>query len=605
MKKTALQMVALAILALLLTVQTFAHDNDREYTNEYTAYRDIIPKYDELLGHLYDSVVDGEFYVNLRGYEIKEEHIVAVFNDLVSYSPELFFLNSKLSYGYTNRYGTDYVTGIYFYYNMQGRELREAQKIFSQEVAYIASLVDPRMSDAEKALWVHDYMVSLYVYDKELQIYDAYRIMTGEYGVCRAYSLAYSAVLEELGMKCTMVISNEMNHAWNIVQIDGKWYHVDLVYDDPGIDRPGRVSHKYFLLSDSEISEREVGAHYGWKTSIVCDESYGGRKPWENVNTQMTYNDGKWYYVDEEAKAIVREDFDETEREIFYEFTNRWYTNKNRKNKWVGVFSGTCTYDGKLIINTDRQVMAVDPDNGAGYVIYESAADEQICGVTAHKGEIKCFISFHVNGDENSRVERVKIPKLTDELFEESKPLPFTDVTGAHPYYPAISYVYAHGLFNGVSDTKFEPDSTLTRAMFVTVLGRLCGVDESEYNETLFDDVPTGEWYSPYVAWAAKEGIVNGLGNGKFDPTGELTREQMYKIAAYCATLLTDYDAVTTRLLPYSDSDSISSWAYDSVKYCEEWGLIDSHEGELNPTAKATRAEAADIIARLSKIINK
>ena len=117
--------------------------------------------------------------------------------------------------------------------------------------------------------------------------------------------------------------------------------------------------------------------------------------------------------------------------------------------------------------------------------------------------------------------------------------------------------------------------------------------------------VENDQWYSPYVEWAAAAGIVNGVGDNLFDPLGEITHEQMYKIAAYCATLLTGYDAVTTRLLPYSDSDSISSWAYDSVKYCEEWGLIDSHSGALNPTAKATRAEAADIIARLSKLINK
>ena len=606
MKKTINRILSFCLAMILLSVPISAKS---EYTNEYTAYRDIVPKYDQMMSHLYQSVLEGDVYVSLMNYELKEEDLVAVFNDLVAYSPELFFLNSKITYRYFDKNGTTYVAGLYFSYNYQGRELREAQRDFEEQIDYIASLVDPDMSQAEKALFVHDYMASLYTYDNEMNVYDAYRLMIGEYGVCKAYSLAYSAVLEKLGMKCIMVVSQEMNHAWNLVEIDGKWYHVDLVYNDPGRDKPGRVWHDYFLLSDSEISDREEGAHMGWATALVCDESYSGFAPWVGEKIQLTYLDGRWYYIDEEQMAILGVDWDGGEEQVVYKFENRWYTSAKRANRWVGTFSGLCTHDGKLVFNTDRRVISTDPATGEQWVLFEADPDEQISGVMVHKDELKCYISYNINGNDESYVKRVKIGEPVEEHPTDTQPeddystLPFTDVPWNHESYTAISYVYERGLFNGVSATKFEPDSTLTRAMFVTVLGRLCEVDVSRYNQNVFYDVLPGQWYSPYVSWAALEGIVNGVGNRQFNPMGELTREQMYKIAAHCAVILTGVDTVTAAELPFADRDKISSWAYDSVKYCVEWGLINSHDGNLAPTAKATRAEAAEIISRLSRLL--
>ena len=606
MKKALKTLLSVFLVLIILALPVFAWD---DYDNEYTAYRDIVPKYDTMMSYLYHSAMDGDMYVSLLQYELKEKYLVAIFNDLVSYSPELFFLNSKIGYRYFDKNDITYVAGIYFSYNYQGRELREAVKDFEAQVDYIVSLVDPQMSEAEKALFVHDYMASLYAYDNDMTVYDAYRIMTGEYGVCKAYSLAYSAVLEKLGMKCIMVVSNEMNHAWNLVQIDGKWYHVDLVYDDPGRDKPGRVGHGYFILSDTEISLREEGAHTGWATDLVSDESYGGFAPWVDQKMQMTHLNGKWYYIDDETMSIMSIDWDSGAKECVYTFENRWYTNSKRTTKWVGTFSGLCTYNGKLVFNTDRQVISLDPETGEQRMLFEVEESEQLCGVMVHKDELKYYVSYNINGNDESYVGRVRLEgdgeKLPDETQENDtySTLPFTDVPWNHESYTAIEYVYNRGLFNGVSETKFEPDSTLTRAMFVTVLGRLCEVDISEYDKTVFYDVLPGQWYSEYVNWAAMEGIVNGVGNRMFDPNGELTREQMYKIAAFCAVTLTGIDTVTADELPFADRESISSWAYDSVRYCVDWGLINPHDGNLDPSAKATRAEAAEIISRLSKLL--
>ena len=75
---------------------------------------------------------------------------------------------------------------------------------------------------------------------------------------------------------------------------------------------------------------------------------------------------------------------------------------------------------------------------------------------------------------------------------------PFADVSENDSFYPAVEYVYKNELFRGVSANRFAPHSTMTRAMFVTVLGRLAGVDQSEYTKTSFSDAVAGEWYSAY-----------------------------------------------------------------------------------------------------------
>ena len=106
----------------------------------------------------------------------------------------------------------------------------------------------------------------------------------------------------------------------------------------------------------------------------------------------------------------------------------------------------------------------------------------------------------------------------------------FTDIKD-HWALPYIELIVGADLMNGVSTTAFSPDAGMTRGMFVTVLGRFAGVDpdawKMNYDGVLFSDVNTESYYASYVNWAARTGIANGVGGGKFDPDALITREQM------------------------------------------------------------------------------
>lgn len=175
---------------------------------------------------------------------------------------------------------------------------------------------------------------------------------------------------------------------------------------------------------------------------------------------------------------------------------------------------------------------------------------------------------------------------------------PFTDVQDTDWFYDGIKYVSQNKLFNGTGDTTFEPDSNITRGMFVTVLGRADGA--ASENTSPFRDVNTNEYYAPYVSWAAENGIVNGYEDGTFRPDNNITREEMAKIFMnyyeYKGKGPTGDWAIQ---LIYSDISDISGWAVDGVMFCTMKGLIQGKENNMfDPQGNATRAEAAVIMMR-------
>lgn len=174
-----------------------------------------------------------------------------------------------------------------------------------------------------------------------------------------------------------------------------------------------------------------------------------------------------------------------------------------------------------------------------------------------------------------------------------SSGLPFVDVNSGAWYYDAVSFVYNKGIMNGVTSTTFEPNSTITRGMVVTMLWRMAG--EPYVSGGSFSDVASGRYYSTAVAWAAKNGIVDGYSSTVFGVNDPVTREQfatiLYRYAKYMG-----YSTVGSSLTGYYDANSVSSWARDAMGWAVRNGIITgSGNSRLNPTGTASRAEVAQM----------
>lgn len=190
----------------------------------------------------------------------------------------------------------------------------------------------------------------------------------------------------------------------------------------------------------------------------------------------------------------------------------------------------------------------------------------------------------------------------SDDTLSSNKTL-FTDVKEKDWFYDAVIYAYENGLFSGNSATSFDPNNSMTRGMFVTVLGRMAGVDLAEYTEVpKFSDVSAGAYYAPYVAWAVEKGITTGIGGGRFDPDGMVSRQQM---ATFAVRFLDAYNFIypeaTFNTLP-RDLGNIADYAIDAVLKLWACGMFagDSN-GNFNPSKHASRAEAATFMMRMDK----
>lgn len=164
-------------------------------------------------------------------------------------------------------------------------------------------------------------------------------------------------------------------------------------------------------------------------------------------------------------------------------------------------------------------------------------------------------------------------------VFVRGEGLGFTDVAPGAWYYDAVAYVSENGLMNGVDTGIFDPDGSLTRAMVWTILARIEGAD-TEGGET---------WYAKARDWAMETGVSDGT-----DAMGAITREQL-------VTMLwrSRGEPGADFLLTARDADSISSWAYEAMRWAVSEGIIEGDEnGFISPAATATRAQAAAIIMR-------
>ncbi len=222
--------------------------------------------------------------------------------------------------------------------------------------------------------------------------------------------------------------------------------------------------------------------------------------------------------------------------------------------------------------------------------------------------EQKIFIGFayDLNADAIITEGEYLAPAGKEILFAANVKV-FEDVsTGwAAPY---IAFVADREIFTGTSETKFSPEDGMTRAMFVTVIGRLyersygmIQVREA-HSFTVAGDCDYTAYYGKYVDWAVANGIITGYEDGTFHPDGMITRQEMAVIISRFANFLEE-DVACSTTPGFTDNAGIAAWAENSVAYCGMEGIITGRtDGSFDPLNTATRQDVAAIITRFIKM---
>lgn len=240
------------------------------------------------------------------------------------------------------------------------------------------------------------------------------------------------------------------------------------------------------------------------------------------------------------------------------------------RESWLVTVEGTVYY-----VHPGDSFEMPDAPSRPG-LIFMGWTDGSVTHQAGEKIEVSSDLSFKSTWANLPDIE----PDEPDKPVEPE--LPFYDVNANDWFFDAVCSVYYADLMNGVTDTLFDPDGTLTRAMFWTMLARVDGVDTTG-GET---------WYSKAQDWVIAKGVSDGE-----DPTGALTREQL-------VTMLwrLNGEPVVNYLITAPDASQISDWALEAMRWAASTGLIEGDEtGALTPTANTTRAQAATFMVRYLK----
>ena len=174
----------------------------------------------------------------------------------------------------------------------------------------------------------------------------------------------------------------------------------------------------------------------------------------------------------------------------------------------------------------------------------------------------------------------------------------FPDIAG-HANQKAIEALIARGIINGTGENSYAPNKNMTRAEFATIVVKALGLTPKA--NSVFTDVPTGQWYAPFVGTAYTYGIVSGKSATSFDPNGIITRQEAASMVARAAKLcgmdtkLENYEILNV-LAQFGDYTSIGSWARESMAFCYGENILDQRDLNTEPGRAILRCEIAQML---------
>ncbi|MBE6617551.1 MAG: hypothetical protein E7627_06410 [Ruminococcaceae bacterium] len=335
----------------------FCKESPKYLATEVKLLEDYV-SVDELKAAIKPQIENYSARIDVRSFGIPftDEYLSALRNFLCEEMPEYFYINPGNFWSY------DGSTIAFFdaYYVCTPDTYEECKTKWDAEVDRILDGIrgNDSLTEAQKALLIHDRLVAHCEYDQERLVnntlptesYMAYGALVNRICVCEGYSEAYCYLLKLVGIESYLCSSSQLNHEWNIVKIDGEYYHVDVTWDDPVWDIAGRVSHKNFLLSSSAFSachKNETDFDYT-PNSTKYDNYF-----WRNSDAAFQLIGDEIYYIDGVSTTINTYDGTELQNVFVYWPAGKGYI-------WPGHYGRTAVYGDNLLVSMPDAVYKYD-----------------------------------------------------------------------------------------------------------------------------------------------------------------------------------------------------------------------------------------------------
>lgn len=384
------------------------------------------------------AMTDWDAAVDLSSYHLTAEDWGKIWPDVAQDNPDLFYVMGGTYY--TDASGT--IQRCDFAYNPTYSKASVATYRAAIDNVF-AEVITANMTDEQKVTALHDYLVQHMVYDQNannnlgIEKRNAYEALVNGIGVCQGYTLAYAALLKKAGVEVAYCKSRKMNHIWNYVKLNGKWYHADLTYDDATaasqVGETGYVKHTYFLLSDAAMRN----AQHDWEDNgIVCDDATydsSWHKTAPLTESAIYSVEGNWYYLKAETvvnnqnicrgAALMKRDVNGTESKV------AGFDIENLGNGWPMFsmsFSRLSCTKGTLYFNVGNSVYSFNPTVNAAPVQiyrYEDANKRIVTGLLANGDEMTLEIYNPVTFKTE---EKIQVPLFTLSTSETKVEIGYT-----------------------------------------------------------------------------------------------------------------------------------------------------------------------------------
>ncbi|NLA86679.1 MAG: S-layer homology domain-containing protein [Clostridiales bacterium] len=183
-------------------------------------------------------------------------------------------------------------------------------------------------------------------------------------------------------------------------------------------------------------------------------------------------------------------------------------------------------------------------------------------------------------------------------------PVGFNDVDEGAWYSKAVGYLAAREITGGTGDGKFSPDAKLTRGEFIVMLMRAYGISPDDDPTDNFSDAGS-TYYTGYLAAAKRLGLVDGVGNNRYAPERDITRQELFTLLYKTLTVINRVPQgdSSKAISDFSDAGDIATWAMDAVALLIETGIVEGNTGKLSPMDSGTRAEMAQMLYKLEYLM--
>ncbi len=539
----------------------------------------------EMEEYLYQQMKKCEETINVQKYNISKDKIGDIVFGVINENPDLYFVKKKFSYSLS---GSTVVSVMLTYDDSYD------DNAFVDATREALAVVKPEMSDLEKAVVLHDYLAVNCEYDKENLdkgkvpdvSYTAYGTLVNRISVCEGYALAYKYLLNQAGIECLMVKSEAMNHAWNLIQLNGKYYQVDVTWDDPTWDLIGRARHKYMFRSDTAFVNN--CEHHDWivteGSEVVdykaTDTSYDNAF-WLKCNAPLVFVEEDCYYVTYNGTGVINKNSlsDITGDGITVCDIGTW-TVWNGSGFWQNAFSGLFYVNGRLYYNDKSSIRsftlddmgnAIDQreefkaDTANGY-IYGSAFCQgkvyyslhQSPNESAKETVLTADITFETEDPTEIPVEKIELDKETVMLAVGDKTVLKAAITPSYATDTAITWESSDNLIAEVSD-----------GVITAIMAGSCTITASAGGKKAFcevtiidnEDVIASGSYENITWKIEKNGKLTVTGTGDFSDSNGFSRAPWYDSREY----------ITSAEINVTDMTDASAMLY----HCENLTSVD------------------------------